>query len=69
MTGWQHPVFYVWDKEVIRMIPDWVWWYVFIANVLQLLGLLLLIAGISLTVDQITVDQITKELIKFNKET
>ena len=49
------------------MIPDWVWWYVFIANVLQLLGLLLLIAGISLAVDQITVDQITKELIKFNK--
>ena len=49
------------------MIPDWVWWYVFIANVLQLLGLLLLIAGIGLAVDQITVDQITKELIKFNK--
>lgn len=50
------------------MIPDWVCWYVFIANVLQLLGLLSLIAGIGLTVDQITVDQITKELIKFNKK-
>lgn len=44
------------------MIPVWVWWYVFIANVLQLLGLLMLIAGISLAVYQIA-----KELIKFNK--
>ena len=32
------------------MLSGWVWWYVFIANVLQLLGLLLLIAGIGLAV-------------------
>ena len=44
------------------MIPVWVWWYVFIANVLQLLGLLMLIAGIGLAVYQLA-----KELIKFNK--
>ena len=44
------------------MIPVWVWWYVFIANVLQLLGLLMLIAGTGLAVYQIA-----KELIKFNK--
>lgn len=45
------------------MLPGWVWWYVFIANVLQLLGLLLLIAGIGLTVYLVA-----KELIKFNKK-
>ena len=41
------------------MLPVWVWCYVFIANVLQLLGLLLLIAGIGL---------VAKELIKFSKK-
>ena len=45
------------------MLSGWVWWYVFIANVLQLLGLLLLIAGIGLAVYQVV-----KELIKFNKK-
>lgn len=45
------------------MLPGWVWWYVFIANVLQLLGLLLLITGIGLAVYQVA-----KELIKFNKK-
>ena len=45
------------------MLPGWVWWYVFIANVLQLLCLLLLIAGIGLTVYLVA-----KELIKFNKK-
>ena len=45
------------------MLSGWVWWYVFIANVLQLLGLLLMIAGIGLTVYQVA-----KELIKFNKK-
>ena len=44
------------------MLPGWVWGYVFIANVLQLLGLLLLIAGIGMAVYQVA-----KELIKFNK--
>ena len=41
------------------MLPGWVWGYVFIANVLQPLGLLLLIAGIGL---------VAKELIKFSKK-
>lgn len=45
------------------MLPGWVWWYVFIANVLQLLGLLLMIAGIGLTVYLLA-----KDLIKFNKK-
>lgn len=45
------------------MLSGWVWWYVFIANVLQLLGLLLLIAGIGLTVYLLA-----KDLIKFNKK-
>ena len=49
--------------EVIRMLPGWVWWYVLIVNVLQLLGPLLLIAGIGLTVYLVV-----KELIKFNKK-
>lgn len=44
------------------MLSGWFWWYVFIANVLQLLCLLLLIAGIGLTVYLVA-----KELIKFNK--
>lgn len=44
------------------MLPGWVWWYVLIVNVLQLLGPLLLIAGIGLTVYLVA-----KELIKFNK--
>lgn len=44
------------------MLPGWVWWYVLILNVLQLLGPLLLIAGIGLTVYLVA-----KELIKFNK--
>ena len=44
------------------MLPGWVWRYVFIANVMRLLGLLLLIAGIGLTVYLVA-----KELIKFNK--
>lgn len=45
------------------MLPGWVWWYVFIANVLQLLGFLLMIAGIGLTVYLLA-----KDLIKFNKK-
>ena len=45
------------------MLPCWVWMYVFIVNVLRLLGLLLLIAGIGLAVYQVA-----KELIKFNKK-
>lgn len=45
------------------MLPCWVWWYVFIANVLQLLGLLMLIVGIGLAVYQVA-----KDLIKFNKK-
>ena len=45
------------------MLPGWVWWYVLIVNVLQLLGPLLLIAGIGLTVYIVA-----KELIKFNKK-
>ena len=45
------------------MLPGWVWAYVFIVNVLQLLGPLLLIAGIGLTVYLVA-----KELIKFNKK-
>ena len=45
------------------MLPGWVWWYVIIVNVLQLLGPLLLIAGIGLTVYLVA-----KELIKFNKK-
>lgn len=45
------------------MLSGWFWWYVFIANVLQLLGLLLLIAGIGLPVYLVA-----KELIKFNKK-
>lgn len=45
------------------MLPCWVWWYVFIANVFQLLGLLLLIVGIGLAVYQVA-----KDLIKFNKK-
>ena len=45
------------------MLSGWVWWYVFIANVLQLLGILLLIASIGLAVYLVA-----KELIKFNKK-
>lgn len=45
------------------MLSGWVWWYVFIAKVLPLLGLLLLIAGIGLAVYKAA-----KELIKFNKK-
>lgn len=45
------------------MLPGWVWWYVLIANVLQLLGLLLMIVGIGLTVYSVA-----KDLIKFNKK-
>lgn len=45
------------------MLPGWVWWYVLIVNVLQLLGPLLLIAGIGLAVYLVA-----KELIKFNKK-
>mgnify|MGYP001623468419 FL=1 len=45
------------------MFPVWVWWYVLIVNVLQLLGPLLLIAGIGLTVYLVA-----KELIKFSKK-
>lgn len=45
------------------MLSGWVWWYMFIANVFQLLGLLLLIAGIGLTVYLLA-----KDLIKFNKK-
>lgn len=45
------------------MLPGWVWWYVFIANVLQLLGILLLIAGMGQAVYQLE-----KELRKFNKK-
>ena len=45
------------------MLPGCGWCYVFIAKVLQLLGLLLLIAGIGLAVYQVA-----KELIKFNKK-
>ena len=45
------------------MLPCWVWCYVLIVNVLQLLGPLLLIAGIGLTVYLVA-----KELIKFNKK-
>ena len=44
------------------MLSGWVWWYAFIANIFQLLGLLLMIAGICLSVYQLA-----KELIKFNK--
>ena len=44
------------------MIPGCGWCYVFIAKVLQILGLLMLIAGIGLAVYQLA-----KELIKFNK--
>ena len=45
------------------MLPGWVWAYVFIVNVLQLLVPMLLIAGIGLTVYLVA-----KELIKFNKK-
>lgn len=45
------------------MLPGWVWCYVLIVNVLQLLGPLLLIVGIGLTVYLVA-----KELIKFNKK-
>lgn len=45
------------------MLPGWVWAYVFIVNVLQLLGPMLLIAGIGLTVYLVA-----KALIKFNKK-
>ena len=44
-------------------LPGWVWLYVFIANGLQILGLLLLIAGIGMAVYQVA-----KEFIKFNKK-
>ena len=43
------------------MLPGWVWAYVFIVNVLQLLGPMLLIAGIGLTVYLVA-----QALIEFN---